>query len=505
MSPENKKICTVVLTSSENYVWTSMQEIIPSIEEVWQLSASVNHAVKIINVDNKSIAQLFSAILCADNIVYTCFTTKLSIIARRIRTDLQIFPRYIFHLHSLATIALWPVYKWGMGDVLQEQDIFISTCSRDRECFKLSIPNGNNCIVPFSLSDLENSHLKSSSPLQNNKEINFVYVGRISSQKNIHTLIYAFQLLINSKKDEFKFHLNIFGGEDNLGSPNMELYQDGYQDFLIKLIDSLGIQDHVSLHGFIDRNILHNDYLNLPHILVSSSLHSDENFGIAALRSLAGGNMAVLSDWGGHTDYKEHFSEQINLTPVYSTPHGPVINPFELAQQFEKALLNFRAFDSVLPKNYKKNTIANRLWEIASCPINGHEQLKTSDIVSQVLSRQDKFFNSNNIDDVTILERRKGCKIFDNYSDRLAHQFFQSYGMVNQLPEIRTLCAIVPPWVTVDADRIVVTDFHRGTFCFPRNEGDWQLIDYNENIHKIAEQDFEDLVKAGFAFTKLQQ
>ncbi len=52
------KIKTIVLTSKENFVWTSMTEIVPSLELAWKESCNEQHCVEIVNVDGLELKEL---------------------------------------------------------------------------------------------------------------------------------------------------------------------------------------------------------------------------------------------------------------------------------------------------------------------------------------------------------------------------------------------------------------------------------------------------------------
>src|SRR3954462_3763771 len=70
---------TVVLTSRENFVWLSMQEIVPLIESCWLGSARKGrHQVIVLDVDRLSIPELLPELMSADNVVFTCFTVRLA-------------------------------------------------------------------------------------------------------------------------------------------------------------------------------------------------------------------------------------------------------------------------------------------------------------------------------------------------------------------------------------------------------------------------------------------
>ncbi|MCK5882093.1 MAG: glycosyltransferase family 4 protein [Bacteriovoracaceae bacterium] len=499
----NNVINTIVLSSCENFVWTSMQEIIPSLEDVWRNSENEGHRVSVFIVEKHPISQLIAAIFKSDNIVFTCFTMRIARIAKLIRSEFQIDTRFIVHLHGLATIGLWPIYKYGMGETLMEKDIFISTCKRDQKCLHLSLDSPNSKVIPFSLTDLNQ---KMEMPIIDNasKVINLCYVGRISAQKNLHTLLYALHLLVQDRNLKFKFVLNIFGGEDNLGSPNMELYQPGYEKYLKKLVKELSLDKYVKFMGFIDRSRLRREYLNRPHIILSTSLHSDENFGISALRSLSKGCPALLSDWGGHTDYSITFPSQVSLIPVYRSNSGPFINPFSICRSLRSIFESYtHTISPFLPNCYQRNEISSQLMNIAKSKACSNSPLRTTATVQKVMRKQDIYLQKNQENLNNIIETKTGCKIFANYSDRLGHKFLESYGMEKKVDTSHTIKrAITPPWVTVQKNLILISDFHRGDYTFQLEAGNYELQDSIGRSHFVSQDIFTNIINMGYAFIR---
>lgn len=496
----SQKTKTVVLTSRENFVWISMQEIIPSVDAAWLKSSCDNHEVKVLTIEDYTFSKIVPEVLLADNIVFTCFTFTLAKMAEFIRNTMQINARFIVHLNSLSTISLWPAYRWGMGEVFKNSDIFISTCKRDQQCLKVTYENPNSELVPFNLSRLNSEESEELTSYEFDAP-ELCFVGRISSQKNLHTLIYSLYLL-KKGNSSLDFNLKIFGGEDNLGSPNMELYREGYQEYLENLIIQLGLQGNIKIMGFVERSVLRRKYLNKPHLLVSSSLHSDENFGISAVRSLSKGCPAVLSDWGGHTDHKEKFGEQVDLVPVYKTSAGPVINPIELSKILCKSITNnLKIYKKPLPSYYSEDYIANRLQQIALKPFCEDGLLKADKVLDELLTKQEMYLESNMQKAKGAEIRKIGCKIFESYEDKNAHKYLEAYGMENTIQFENYNEALIPPWVTISGDKISISDFHRGNFSIKCEEGSSLLKDYNDRSFPVSEKTLKELVNLGYAFT----
>ena len=110
--------------------------------------------------------------------------------------------------------------------------------------------------------------------------------------------------------------LTIFGDEDNLGSPNMGILSNSYKDFLLSLISMLKVEDLVAFKGFVSRKIIDKYLAETDFIYVSPSLHADENFGMSPFNILKNGGYCLLSDWGGFSEYRNYFSNQVSyLTP----------------------------------------------------------------------------------------------------------------------------------------------------------------------------------------------
>jgi glycosyltransferase involved in cell wall biosynthesis len=437
---------TVVLTSTENFVWSSMQEIIPAIEQAWLASRGPRHEVRIVDVGQQKISEYLADVVRADRIVFTCFTVKLARLGEFLRRDANVDGRWVIYLHNQATIGCWPLFVWGMGNHLRTDDVFISSSKWDARTLKLTFPKADVRVHPFPLplplDEMKKSKMK----------VPTVYSGRLSSQKNVHTLIYAFSLYLERVSDA---KLVVFGGEDGLGSPNMGFKDVGYENYLRQLVHDLKIEEKVEFTGNLPRAELHRR-LRSPHVLVSASLHSDENFGMSALRSLCMGAPCVLSAWGGHADFAEVFGTQLQLVSVHGSEQGPWIDPDEFVKAMVKAARQ-RPRASRIPAKYRTGSMAGLLRKLAAEPrAKKRKPLETTPFAKALLEKREESAKTT----------PDGTKIFSSYADPNSHRLFTSYGMRKPQKAKRSKLAgarlRLVPWAKTKANSIEIADPHRG-------------------------------------------
>jgi len=439
---------TAVLTSQENFAWTSMQEILPELEAVWLGSRHAEqHQARVLNVDHADWSEILALCLNADNIVLICFNARIGKVASRLRSQFGLEARFFVHLHNQATIACWPFHVWGLGAVLRQDDVFISSCQRDAETQALAFINPRTEVIPFTLPDpvsATSSDLTLSDP-------NLVFVGRLSVQKNLHSLLYAFKIFLDSNPS-YTGRLVFIGGEDGLGSPNMGMKSVGYAEWLKNLCGILGLSSRVEFRGFIIRAQLHQELADLPHIFIAPSLHSDENFGMAAFRSLCAGNAAVLTDWGGHADFTVHFAGQVFTCPVYGTDSGPWTAPTELAHAIKTAWLE-KSCAREVPQYYSTRSVSDALFKLATEPLKPLSPLAASPLAIRILKQRQSHLELS----------KDPCKIFSDYADPLVRPFLEGYGMsAPEFSEQKITKLLVHPWGKLHGRKLLLNDPHRG-------------------------------------------
>ncbi len=419
------------LQTKQNHVWTSMQEILPHIQRVWEKKCQRDgHEITVVDVDQQRPHEYSKEILTCTHIVVCAFNLKIVAALQVIRGKLGVNSPLYFYLHNQATIGLWPLQHFKLFSFLRESDVFMGTCEGDSKCMNLL---GLACENTLFASEDNLSHLPA---LKEEKIKDIVFIGRVSRQKNLHLLILAFQKICET---DSSLKLHIYGKEDGLGSPNMELKKSGY---LNELKELAGHQ--VFFHGFVEREKIKDKWKNKPFLFCSPSLHSDENFGMAALMALELGARAVLSSWGGHKNFLSFFPKRVFPVSVHIGKYGPFLNINELREALELGLSG------------------KELGKVSS-PFFDEQILNSLSIDHRPSSR------SLNLPQLTkkLLAKKSGeQKVFEDYCDQDAHQFFKAYGARPSLLEVRSLF----PWVKKEGNLLKIKDPHRGEFSINENE-----------------------------------
>jgi glycosyltransferase involved in cell wall biosynthesis len=443
-----------ILTTELNSVWLSMQEIIPSIEAQWIRFSKANaYNIDSILVDHDPcLKKEMDKILVADIFIVTAFNHKIAIAMRVIRQFMGIQSPFIFYLHGQATIGLWPLEELGVLALLHQGDVFISTCTKDKDCFDSLFEDKQAVIVPFQLHENPIPKLSRKLWTKDPGVIDFVFIGRISEQKNLHTLIYSLSLM---KSQNFRLHL--IGGEDHLGSPNMGTKSQIYLEVLKSLTSNRGLADKVYFHGFQERQQLHAFLQQQQYVFVSPSLHSDENFGMAAFWSLCQGRQALLTDWGGHSDFLRPFKGLVDLVPVSLGSTGPYLEINLYVAALEKKIQEAFILRQPHCPDYYQDHFAFEQFQKALHPSASVERLTKSTLLKKVLAQRREF------------KQHYATKVFYGYEDPLAQHFFKAYGAKkeNVLPGRRSKWV---PWVKKNETGFAVQDPHRGNFLFANEE-----------------------------------
>lgn len=384
-----------------------MQEIIPFIEKCWSsLSEKHGHQCTFINVDDTSPAHHLTLLMTSDLIVVTCFNTKIAHFIKILREKLGIDTRIFFYLHGLATVALWPLERFGILHLMKSDDLFIGTCNGDIKSLELSFKNASTVKIPFTIMD--HSLLER----QDAPFPPFVYIGRISPQKNLHFLIEAYSQLDPSIK---KAHPLIFYGvEDHLGFPNIGKEEKQYQQKLMGLIEQLNLKNFVHFKGFVERKIIQKELGN-HYVFISPSTHSDENFGMAAFRALISGASCILTAWGGHLEFKKHFSKQL----IYLTPKLASSGPFISVSELKEAMINSLSIKNQkadCPKEMSFESICLDLNEKIEQAKNHSTPLEPTDLAKSVFLKQKSFESKNQIQ-----------RCFESFEDPAFISFFEAY------------------------------------------------------------------------------
>ena len=436
-----------ILTSRLNYGWVSMEEIITWIEDSWKKWADDRgYECHYFLAENTDLNQFVKAGIKSEFIVVTCFNSPVSRALKGFRGSLGVQTPWVYYLHGLASFGCWPLFNWGIGDLITTHDLFIGSCSRDKKQFELIFKNIECRIIPFSLD------VKKNIPKRNSSEIiRLAFIGRISSQKNLHTLLIAASCL---KK---KYELHFFGKPDDYGSPLVGRREKDYQAYLENLSRELNLKN-VFFHGFMKREEIEHLMDSELWTFIAPSIHSDENFGMAAFRCLLNGHRVILSDWGGHADYPAHFPDQVKLLPVKSSDIGPYISVSDMVKAIEDADY-YPTGPSQMPEYYSERNIMQNFDAIRKRMEENKDlrpsPLEVTPLLQKILTNRNSYLAKN--------EKSEGIQIFEDYRDELLQEFFRAYGM-KKLPESGKDNMVPVPWVTANENGYTVEDPHRGKF-----------------------------------------
>lgn len=409
-----KDLSIACITSRENFSWMSMQEIIPNIEKcLIELSESHNWIqVELINCDEYDFKSIVKKLVHVDYLYFTCFNQRIGNLMRFLRCDLSSDIPFVIQLHGLASIACWPLIAYGPKSLFYNQDIFIGTCDGDQRALKLSFPEAQFYKIPYPCFINKNRIDKK----VKFKEIrDLVYIGRISEQKNIIDLIQLYFYLRENIDGQFRLHF--FGWEDNLGFPNMGIKGGGYLKKILKLVGNHSYGQDIIFHGQVERVEI-DDFLNAqPHLFISLSTHSDENFGMAARRSLMIGGVALLSSWGGHLEHKQSFPQQTEYVNVELNEDGPKVD----LEDAKIKLVNLLKSDKVVICKNKSASSSfdylNFFSDILNFKKMNREVVKPSDYVLKIVDKWKKYHPSE----------KKTSKIFSCKKDPLAQPLYRAY------------------------------------------------------------------------------
>lgn len=229
-----------------------------------------------------------------------------------------------FIVHAYGDFSIYPDLWELLGREMRGLKLSILASSTKQSAYldyflrsSLNTPK----VIPFSV-DCDTFEFSEKKRIETRKkhkiksdETVFIYTGRISLQKNVDVLIHAFEKI---EKVNNKVRLLILGDFDDIGSPNLgHTTNHGY---LFQKIDSVLVEMNPSTRNKIHflgplprKNLA--DYLSAADIFISLSTYHDEDYGMSPAEALASGLPAILTDWGGYSDFA-NYTDDVALVDV---------------------------------------------------------------------------------------------------------------------------------------------------------------------------------------------
>ena len=253
---------------------------------------------------------------------------------------------------------------------LRTTDIIVGNCDGDVGITTKFFTNAQIRKLPFSVDESTFCPIDEQQREAIRGEMRFnpsdkvlLYCGRISLEKNLHTLLRIFSVLQDLVPD---IHLVVAGDPVVIQFPAMGVYPLSSTGMLMKLMNQLRIkQDQVHFIGGRGSTQLRDLYA-MADVLVNFTLHHDENFGLAQVEALACGTPVIGTSWGGLKDTIKHGETGYQISTVV-TGSGVKLNWWEAVNRIislledEETLARFRersrsyALELSSPARYAEN------------------------------------------------------------------------------------------------------------------------------------------------------
>lgn len=309
--------------------WISCQKIVANLLKSYKMIQGNDHKYCHVNNDT-SISSLLKQIKevrewGAEKIIFLDHfphpTSVLSYLQNEYEFETK-KPALYFHIYG--DFSLY--YKtWTACNFLSKWNIhWICASDRQVEYLKQLVVDQNSVsLCPFPVDEAEFSYNKNLRNLQrqewkrSDEDKILIYTGRLSHQKKIHTLIKFFA---QQKLRIPQLHLYLYGEFDNLGDPfvGFGTTEGQYFSKILRLLKTLPKETQDAIHwmGGVPNKQLKNAYHGAD-LLISLSVHHDEDYGMSIAEGLSCGLPAILTDWGGFSSFARlEIKEWIKLIKV---------------------------------------------------------------------------------------------------------------------------------------------------------------------------------------------
>ncbi len=219
---------------------------------------------------------------------------------------------------------------------LTADDVLIVNSEADRDLCLRFFPNARVSLVPlaydersfYPLEPGEREEIRSSFGFQDGARV-LLYSGRVIPEKNLHTVLRVFRLLLEDAPD---LHLVLAGQIESLPFAEFGVTPTNFSQTLALSARSLGIpEERVLCTGPLPPDELRELY-GVADVTINLTLHHDENFGLSQVEAMACGSPVVGSMWGGLKDTIEDGATGYRVSAVPG-PLGVRVDWWEAASR----------------------------------------------------------------------------------------------------------------------------------------------------------------------------
>jgi glycosyltransferase involved in cell wall biosynthesis len=185
-------------------------------------------------------------------------------------------------------------------------DALVGNCTADVELTNKFFTNARTPLLPFAFDEAAYRPFDEAARRALKAKLGFgerekilLYSGRLTLEKNVHTLLRVFSVLRRLVPES---RLLLVGDEYNDPFPEFGIFTVGIGRTLERTAEQLGIpEERVSFLGRRNTDELCGLY-NVADVLVNMTLHHDENFGLSQVEAMGCGTPVVGTNWGGLKD-----------------------------------------------------------------------------------------------------------------------------------------------------------------------------------------------------------
>jgi len=240
---------------------------------------------------------------------------------------------YVCYLLGTLTRGAWPLKTAHRQ--MRTTDILIGNCAADAAMCGTFFRNARVRVVPLPGDDATFYPLDAEARLalrqrhgRAGDEIVLLYAGRLTLEKNVHTVLKAFSVV---KQRHARSHLLVAGTGSTAPFAEFGAFPVSMERMLRRCVSRLGLERAVTFCGKLDPDSLRDAY-NIADAVVNLTLHHDENFGLAQVEAMACGTPTVGSDWGGLRDTVVDHVTGLRV-PATVTPSGVKLNWWDAANK----------------------------------------------------------------------------------------------------------------------------------------------------------------------------
>lgn len=249
----------------------------------------------------------------------------------QVREELDHRPPLIGFLMGEMTRGAGDMFKWV--PFLKTTDVLVGNCTGDVEITRKFLTNANIRKLPFSFDESTFQPIDEERRQAIRAEMRFkesdkilLYAGRISLEKNLHTLLRIFRVLQDLVPD---LHLVIVGEPHAVQFQAMGVYPLSAAGTVMNVMEKLRVKKE-QVHFVSNRSASQlRDLYAMADLMVNLTLNHDENFGLAQVEALACGTPVVGTSWGGLKDTIKHGETGYQISTVV-TDSGVKVNWWEV-------------------------------------------------------------------------------------------------------------------------------------------------------------------------------